>query len=178
MNYAQQMKHPLWQKKRLEVLEANEYTCQNCDDKETTLHVHHPFYKRGAMIWDYAKEELECLCEKCHKDAHALDERLKKTMSTADSTMKWRTLGAMESYGLYCNRYEIEEERIIMVENHEHGEGVCDVFSIRPLVLFENLSAKGEISLARLLQLRRDERIRFGMNVFPPPSKEEHNAMV
>lgn len=81
MNYAQQIKHPLWQKKRLEVLEANGYECQECRDDDTTLHVHHPFYKRGAMIWDYAKEELECLCEKCHKERHEIDEKIKKALA-------------------------------------------------------------------------------------------------
>jgi hypothetical protein len=82
MNYAQQIKHPMWQKKRLEVLELRGFQCQECGVKDEELHVHHPFYRRGAMIWEYEKEELECLCHKCHKNAHELDEQIKKALST------------------------------------------------------------------------------------------------
>jgi hypothetical protein len=81
MNYAQQIKHPLWQKKRLEVLELHNFQCQTCRAKNEELHVHHPFYKRGAMIWDYEKTELECLCFRCHKEAHLIDEEIKKALA-------------------------------------------------------------------------------------------------
>jgi hypothetical protein len=81
MNYAQQIKHPLWQKKRLEVLELHNFQCQTCRAKNEELHVHHPYYKRGAMIWDYEKTELECLCFRCHKEAHLIDEEIKKALA-------------------------------------------------------------------------------------------------
>lgn len=85
MNYAQQIKHPLWQKKRLEVLELHGWKCQECTAKEEELHVHHPFYRRGAMIWEYEKTELECLCHRCHKDRHDLDEKIKKELAVCQS---------------------------------------------------------------------------------------------
>lgn len=81
MQYHAQLKHPFWQKKRLEVMEHHNFTCQICDSKEETLNVHHPFYKRGALLWEYGIEELMCLCEKCHKDAHATDEKIRKLLS-------------------------------------------------------------------------------------------------
>lgn len=81
MNYAKQIKHPMWQKKRLEVLELHGFQCQTCGTKDEELHVHHPFYKRAAMIWEYEKEELECLCHVCHKNAHAIDEKIKRVLA-------------------------------------------------------------------------------------------------
>lgn len=81
MNYAQQIKHPNWQKKRLEVLEKWDFTCQCCGAKEDELNIHHPLYKKGALIWQYEWHELQCLCVKCHKDAHAVDEKLKKMIA-------------------------------------------------------------------------------------------------
>lgn len=175
MNYAQQIKHPMWQKKRLEVLEANNFECEDCGAKEEELHVHHPFYRRGAMIWQYEASELQCLCHKCHKDAHALDERLKKAMAVANSALKWRALGALEAYELWSGRHDCmdEDKRIIYVENNEHGEGICDVFSITPPALFQNLSPTDDISLALLLDLRRFWRIRHNMNVYPPATEDE-----
>lgn len=81
MTYQEQIKHPKWQKKRLEVLKAHKFKCQTCGSKDEELHVHHPFYRRGAMIWEYKKEELESLCHRCHKDAHAIDEKIKKALA-------------------------------------------------------------------------------------------------
>ncbi len=110
LNYAQQIKHPMWQKKRLEVLEDHGFECENCGSKENELHVHHPFYRKGAMIWQYETEELQCLCNKCHKEEHALDERIKKALSILGSATKHQVLGYIESiHGitpLYPDTYE------------------------------------------------------------------------
>lgn len=77
MQYHEQLNHPLWQKKRLEVMESKGFKCENCGSKNNQLNVHHPFYKRGAMIWQYEKEELKCLCNECHKNEHEQDEEIK-----------------------------------------------------------------------------------------------------
>jgi hypothetical protein len=83
MNYYTQMQHPLWQKKRLEVMETHDFKCQTCGSEEDQLNVHHPVYKRGAMIWEYKTHELECLCEKCHKEAHIMDAWIKQELQNA-----------------------------------------------------------------------------------------------
>lgn len=98
LNYAQQMKHPEWQKKRLEALEYYGFECQNCGSKDEELHVHHPFYKRGAMIWQYDVDDLMCLCHKCHKEEHELDERIKKAVAIlCGPSFKHQALGYLES---------------------------------------------------------------------------------
>lgn len=70
MEWKDQYKHPMWQKKRLEALEASEYTCQCCFDSESQLHVHHRQYFKGRRIWEYDNSELEVLCDCCHERAH------------------------------------------------------------------------------------------------------------
>lgn len=65
-----QYKHPLWQKKRLDVMQANDFACQLCGDKTETLNVHHKTYIKGRKIWDYEVSQLECLCETCHATTH------------------------------------------------------------------------------------------------------------
>ena len=70
MEYKDQIKSPKWQKKRLEILKRDEFTCQQCGNKELTLHVHHKHYNKGAMMWDYHGWELTTLCEKCHSEKH------------------------------------------------------------------------------------------------------------
>lgn len=74
--YAEKLKDPRWQKKRLEVLEAAGFACQNCYDSESTLHVHHKAYFKGREPWEYDKEQLAVLCESCHEDHHAREDDL------------------------------------------------------------------------------------------------------
>jgi len=71
--YAEKLKDPRWQKKRLEVLNHYDFLCQICGDGESTLHVHHKQYIKGREVWDYDKEQLVCLCENCHENQHELD---------------------------------------------------------------------------------------------------------
>ena len=75
-NYKSQYLHPKWQKRRLEMLESAVFQCQECEDTETTLHVHHKRYFKGRDIWDYSDEELIVLCEKCHKQEHVKKDAL------------------------------------------------------------------------------------------------------
>lgn len=63
--YAEKLRDPRWQKKRLQVLEAAQFTCQSCGAKDQELHVHHPAYRKGADPWDY--DNLVCLCARCHE---------------------------------------------------------------------------------------------------------------
>lgn len=70
MEYKDQIKSPKWQKKRLEILKRDEFTCQECGNKEQTLHIHHKHYNKGAKIWEYENWELTTLCEDCHSKTH------------------------------------------------------------------------------------------------------------
>ncbi len=65
--YRQKLLDPRWQKKRLQILERDDWTCQICYDTESTLHVHHRLYIAGADPWDYPAEYLVVLCEGCHE---------------------------------------------------------------------------------------------------------------
>lgn len=65
--YAAKLKDPRWQKKRLEILNRDNFTCQACKSTEKTLHVHHHFYSKGCEPWEYMSEALQTLCEDCHQ---------------------------------------------------------------------------------------------------------------
>lgn len=66
MTYAEKLKDPRWQKKRLEVLQSDNFTCRLCGDTETTLHVHHLLYPESRNPWDSSVDEMVTLCECCH----------------------------------------------------------------------------------------------------------------
>ncbi len=65
--YSEKLKNPLWQKKRLEILQRDEFTCKLCSDTQTELHVHHKSYKHGNDPWEYEDSNFETYCKFCHK---------------------------------------------------------------------------------------------------------------
>lgn len=75
-SYFEKLKDPRWQKKRLEVLEANDWICESCMDGESTLHVHHRQYFKGREPWEYEIDQLAVLCESCHQATHEEDDKL------------------------------------------------------------------------------------------------------
>lgn len=65
-NYAEKLKSPKWQKKRLEILQRDKFECQSCFDTEKSLQIHH-FYYDNCDPWEYDNSCLITLCEDCHK---------------------------------------------------------------------------------------------------------------
>jgi hypothetical protein len=67
MTYAEKLRNPRWQKKRLEIMQRDDFTCRLCGDKESTLHVHHKEYFNGREPWEYDEENFVTYCYVCHK---------------------------------------------------------------------------------------------------------------
>jgi hypothetical protein len=60
---------PRWQRKRLEILQRDNFTCTACDAQTKTLHVHHLYYCTGRKPWEYPNFALRSLCETCHAES-------------------------------------------------------------------------------------------------------------
>jgi len=65
MSYADKFLDPRWQKRRLEVLQRDDWSCTYCGDQETTLHVHHRWY--DGEPWEAPLNALTTLCAECHE---------------------------------------------------------------------------------------------------------------
>jgi|SRR5579864_9673791 len=65
MIYADLLRSPHWQRKRLKICERDNWTCLRCLDTERELQVHHTFYD-GRKPWDYPDESMKTLCVDCH----------------------------------------------------------------------------------------------------------------
>jgi len=76
-SYSDLLKSPKWQKKRLEILQRDEFKCRSCTDDLTTLHVHHLRYDRELLPWEYENEDLITLCETCHNAISSIEKMLK-----------------------------------------------------------------------------------------------------
>ena len=68
MTYKEKLLDPRWQRKRLEVMNRDQFKCTDCGKETETLHVHHKFYLKGSEPWEYENEILTTLCYKCHEN--------------------------------------------------------------------------------------------------------------
>ncbi|BAY96885.1 hypothetical protein NIES37_08220 [Tolypothrix tenuis PCC 7101] len=58
-----------WRNKRDEILRRDNHSCVLCQQKEF-LHIHHTYYLKLTLPWNYPNESLITLCEKCHDKIH------------------------------------------------------------------------------------------------------------
>lgn len=66
MTYAEKLRHPSWQKKRLQILERDNWACTICGSKVRNLQVHHLVYAKRDP-WDYPDCVYQTLCDLCHE---------------------------------------------------------------------------------------------------------------
>jgi hypothetical protein len=66
MSYADALQNPIWQKKRLEIFNRDNWKCRRCLDTQTMLHVHHLYYTADVHPWEYPNEAFLTLCKVCH----------------------------------------------------------------------------------------------------------------
>src|SRR5690242_14461580 len=82
--YAEQLRDPRWQKKRLEIMQRDGFKCIQCApvpeefSDHASLNVHHCFYEFGRAPWDYPDHSLRTLCEGCHEAERADKERAER----------------------------------------------------------------------------------------------------
>lgn len=74
-SYSEKLRSVEWQKKRLEIMQRDEWKCTKCN-AATFLNVHHTEYIKGFNPWEYEDSCLITLCEECHKKEHGLSQRL------------------------------------------------------------------------------------------------------
>lgn len=65
-SYSDLLRDPRWQKKRLEVLSHDKFTCAICTDSTSELHVHHAYYVAGRLPWNYPDSSYLTVCKNCH----------------------------------------------------------------------------------------------------------------
>lgn len=118
MNYVQKLQNPKWQKKRLDILSRDLFTCLLCGDKDTTLHIHHKEYLPGRQPWDYEDDNFQTLCKHCH----AVSEHI-KSFSDSVLAIKKQYDPAIEAYVLLTvvNTYK-GIELFLFAYNTKHEE--------------------------------------------------------
>jgi len=118
MTYAEKLKDPRWQRKRLEILQRDDFTCRVCNSETKTLHVHHIRYFKGREPWEYKEFYLVTLCEDCHK----LEENEIKGLPKV-SKPKPRTTGGLAAFGLMNEPNTLPWEGFKLSRSYEEDHG-------------------------------------------------------
>lgn len=106
MSYSEKLKDPRWQRKRLEILQRDDFQCTCCGDTKSEIHVHHSYYEFGKEIWEYDDSTLFTLCSECHY-SHTLSQKNIKQMLRE---IQYDQLYEFEKIVDYCqimNPYEL-----------------------------------------------------------------------
>jgi len=69
MSYKDDLKDGRWQKKRLEIMQRDNFECLKCHEPHQ-LNVHHLYYKNGLKLWEYDDDSMVTLCDDCHNILH------------------------------------------------------------------------------------------------------------
>lgn len=119
--YAEKLKDPRWQRKRLEILERDAWECVECGDSKSTLHVDHKIYRKSKQPWEYTSEELQTLCATCHKKIEDERSDLKERMSTFQHGSIEVMTGFAEGLLFLSRGYE--PGHTVRLENYGQVEG-------------------------------------------------------
>lgn len=106
MTYKEQLAHPKWQRKRLEVFDVWGFVCDMCGDEESQLHIHHKHYIKGRMAWEYDNDLLVPVCKNCHEQIHL-----------AEKGIEYERWCSLQSFYDYLLEQKIAEHEAWLDEN-------------------------------------------------------------
>lgn len=149
ISYAEKLRDPRWQRKRLEILSRSDFACEVCDSITDTLNVHHRRYRKGAEPWEYEPEELIAVCEKCHRRRHDLENALK------DAIYLMPDYALDELLGFAQGRLLLDGDLFdVALRNAEHVNGLALAASYLPNSLSEYLiDESGDAGILKGLSL-------------------------
>ncbi len=176
-SYWEMLKHPLWQQKRLKIMEYAGFQCENCGTNEVTLNVHHKYYTKNAKPWEYPDEALSCLCEPCHEKHHKFAERLKLALADLDHGDIAYVVGYTNGLALRAKARPEDSSRI-KVSNYEEAIGLADSYHLsnnnRADQIIDSLDSSNSISHWEMNRLYWKENTEEWNRLFPDKSIDDY----
>jgi hypothetical protein len=150
-SYLELLQDPRWQRKRLEILNRDQWTCTNCGATSKTLHEHHAYYEKGIVPWDYPDESLTTYCVECHQKAQDMLKLLHRQIGRIDSTDIYDLYGF--ALGLESRSYPMV---VLDVLNYEVAAGLGKCWDLSAEEVIAELD-EGKIDGYRLDELAKSK---------------------
>jgi len=75
--YYKHLKDYRWFEFSAKIIEKHGEFCSACDcDSDANFQVHHLGYKTGHLPWEYEYDEVQVLCDACHRDIHVFADEI------------------------------------------------------------------------------------------------------
>ena len=155
-NYNELLKHPKWQRRRLEIMSRADFKCEDCGNDEEMLHVHHLSYNHLKKPWEYDDKELRCLCNSCHETCHDKENKVPKKRITPEEVLT----SLEENPSEYGNPDIIRRDCLARIRQREHAKKMREL-----LILIREAEAQG--NKAELIKLLKEQQACL---------QERHNA--
>jgi hypothetical protein len=78
--YSDKLADPRWQRKRLEILQAANFRCEDCGRGDIELQVHHCAYLPGKKTWEHDVSLLMCVCVYCHANRQNREDAIRVSL--------------------------------------------------------------------------------------------------
>lgn len=77
-SYRAQIRSPQWIQKATDIKAAAGWKCELCKKAQgdVELSIHHTYYVHGLMMWQHPPCLLMCLCDSCHVERQALEQKV------------------------------------------------------------------------------------------------------
>ena len=120
MTYAEKLKDPRWQLRRLTVIKAADGKCRACSNGLIELQVHHLVY--SGEPWEAPDSHLECLCVECHEFRTAYDKKMGRSLTSTKDILR---LARFVKDAISRERPEMEISEVITLgkQRKEQFEG-------------------------------------------------------
>lgn len=113
IRYSEKLRDPRWQRKRLEIMQRDNFTCRHCGDSQSTLNVHHLEY--NGEPWEVQNDLLITLCEVCHECEHAYRKKAESSLLSEFRKKGFNSSHLYDlSYGVY--RMEVQDNHALIAE--------------------------------------------------------------
>ena len=158
--YTELLRDPRWQRKRLEILERDEWRCTDCGDSTTNLQVHHRRYLYGKMPWEVPDHWLETLCESCHYVATRNGNSLKDAIAELPPSSLGFVIGYVRALAAMRDGHEVApggsweycagiahflgvtDDEVLDIEMSHSGDGPMDISDLAKVGIERNIAAR------------------------------------
>ena len=120
--YSEKLKDPRWQRKRLEIMQRDNFTCTQCGDKHSTLNVHHWEYAKEP--WDAKKIDLSTVCVTCHKNIEDCKAVLKELLRKMNFRLLLEYINKTNTFGEV--QYKFFSRSVTVTEKQKHHSDYHD----------------------------------------------------
>jgi hypothetical protein len=114
--YSEQLKDPRWQRKRIEIMQRDNFGCQLCGDTQTELHIHHKKYLKNKLAFEYDNTHLITYCKHCHIVTEYLKPiKIKKLIKFNNSFGRLFIIKTNDYYDVYFLIFDTNTDKVISV---------------------------------------------------------------